>query len=76
MISTSIFGKKKAKFSATGMLPIAKTKSFLKEIKKLYASGKLKTIIDKRYNLEDTAEAHSYIDTGRKKGNVVITLKS
>jgi NADPH:quinone reductase-like Zn-dependent oxidoreductase len=73
---TSIFGKKKAKFSATGMLPIAKTKSFLKKIKKLYATGELKTVIDKRYDLEDTAEAHSYIDTGRKKGNVVITLKS
>lgn len=73
---TSIFGKKKAKFSATGTLPLAKTKKFLKKIKKLYATGELKTVIDKRYNLEDTAQAHSYIDTGRKKGNVVITIKN
>lgn len=76
VIRTSIIGKKKAKFSATGALPLAKTKSFLKKIKKLYRTGKLKTVIDIRYNSEDTPKAHRYIDKGHKKGNVLITLKS
>ena len=76
MLRTSIFGNKKAMFSATGMLPAEKIRSFLFEIQALLANGKLKNIIDARYDLEGVAKAHSYIDKGHKKGNVVITLKS
>ena len=47
----------------------------LRYLAKLAEAGEFKPAIDRCYLLEDIAVAHAYVDTGRKKGNVVITLE-
>ncbi|MFN3300654.1 MAG: NAD(P)-dependent alcohol dehydrogenase [Chitinophagaceae bacterium] len=44
----------------------------LQLLKQLFEQGHLRAVIDKTYSINAVVEAHRYVDTGRKKGNVVL----
>ncbi len=47
----------------------------LQRIREFVADGVLKPVIDRSYELGAIAEAHRYVETGRKRGNVVVTVR-
>lgn len=57
-----------------GLETASESKEQLELSKLLFEEGLLKAVIDKTYTLKEIVEAHRYVDSGRKKGNVVLKI--
>ena len=74
MLWTSNIGRTKAAIAFTGLRKapaMAKDVAYLGE---LATAGKYVPVIDRQYTLEQASSAHAYVETGRKRGSVVISL--
>jgi NADPH:quinone reductase-like Zn-dependent oxidoreductase len=74
MLWGTFFGRKKLKFAATGLRSEALRKRDLLFLKGLIEDGKLKTVIDRKYALDEIQTAHSYVEKGHKVGNVIVVI--
>jgi NADPH:quinone reductase-like Zn-dependent oxidoreductase len=74
MLWTSKVGRQKARFSATGLRPVPELRRLLEELTTLVESGQLRMVIDRRFPLAELAQAHAYVETGPKRGNVVAVV--
>lgn len=69
MLRTRIAGKKKVVCAFAG-----ERHEDMALIRDLAETGRLKAIIDRTFPLENAAESHRYVEEGRKRGSVVITI--
>lgn len=53
----------------------AETLDELMAVRDLLASGVLRAVIDREYELDDIAQAHTHVETGRKRGNVLVRVR-
>ena len=67
-----IFNSKQMKFAATGMEKLPQLKNLMQKVIETVEAGQLKTVIDRQFPLSKIADAHRLIDTGHKRGNLVI----
>lgn len=74
MLWTSRLSRKKAAFSAAGLLPISARLTFLEAIKRVIESGELTTVVDSCYPLQRIADAYDNAEHGQTLGTVVVTV--
>lgn len=72
MLRTSLIGRTKAKFSATGMLKPEVLRPMMARLIGMVEAGDLAPVMDRTYPFDQLVEAHRYMETGHKRGNVVV----
>ena len=72
MLRTAIAGARKARFSATGLLKPDVLRPMLATLVEMAEDGRLAPVIGRVYPLDDLPEAHRHVETGHKRGNVVV----
>lgn len=71
MLWTRVAGRKRAVFAATGL---NQNRANLETLNVLVEAGAVRPVIDRCYPLEEVAAAHRYVETERKRGNVVVSM--
>ena len=65
---------KRALLATTGLRPAAEKSKDLVVMNELIEAGALRAVVDRHYPLDQMADAHRYVETGRKRGSVVIDV--
>lgn len=71
-----LLGKNGQFYSVAGPNYAREDRSQLELVKHLFEAGRYKAIIDRVYPLDAIVEAHRYVDSGRKRGNVVLSISA
>lgn len=71
-LRTALFGNKKARFAATGMLKPDALRAMHEQIVELVEADQFAPVMDRTYPLDQLVEAHRYVESGHKRGNVVV----
>jgi NADPH:quinone reductase-like Zn-dependent oxidoreductase len=72
MAWTKAFGDRKAVVAFTGLRPARDKLADLRYVIDLVVAAKMVPVVDTTYPLRQIADAHRYVDTGHKRGNVVV----
>ena len=72
VLVSRLVGNKRASFAAAGMEKPAAHRKELAEILELVEDDQFAPVMDRTYPFDDLVEAHRYVETGRKRGNVVV----
>ncbi len=76
MLRTRFSKGRRARISFTGLRDREDRRTDLLFVRDAVTAGALKPVIDRSWPLSGIAEAHAYVDTGRKTGNVIITMEA